>query len=498
MFRRIMYAFLLMCFVVSGTTLSFDSIRTVSKQGSPLFQEGYPAPSSTPTPDPPTIRINAGGPAQTVAGVTWSGCIAITACQGYVSGGFAYSEADTISGIITPANQMIYQSEWTGGCCGPNKVAVGQTAFTFNVPVLNGEYKVRLHFVELNKFDKGLRIFDVNLEGNEKDLVSLDLFAATGEADRAIVFDFPVIVSDGAVTIDFLHQIENAKVSGIEIIPTTHPFDPSAVTEAHVDFMAGFDASGSAPIEPERIFEPDERTQVTNTLGMPYSAIAHVELLNTNNENGICTAFLYEKNTLATAAHCLYNKDPQRGPDGVARNIMVYPGRNGANGQPYGRCRAQRVLIPTRWVQQGDPDFDWGIIKIYVGDECRLGTQPSVLTLSGIQPIDYGKDQVAQMTGYPGDKPYGTLWFRQGTVAVYGAVRRIPHTLDTVGGDSGAPVYHALPGCPFCVYAIHQGPSDFTGSINYATHITNDVFAVFAEQAAKPDDVVRYLPLSRK
>jgi V8-like Glu-specific endopeptidase len=493
-----MYALMLMGLGVVSTTLPFTPSLSSHEQAPQLFQTGYPAPITPTVPSgPPTIRINAGGPTHTVGGVSWSGCTAITACSGYVSGGFAYSEADPISGVVPPADQMIYQSEWTGGCCGPNKVPVGQIAFTFNVPVVNGDYTVRLHFAELNKGGEELRLFDVNLEGAEKELARLDLFA-TGGIDQALVFDFPVTISDGAVTIDFVHQHENAKVSGIEIIPTTHPFDAYAVTESNVDYIAGLDGSGTAPVEPERIFEPDERLQVTNTRIMPYSAIAHVELVRTDNLSAICTAFLYEKNTLATAAHCLYNKDPRNGPDGHTKNIFVYFGRNGTTDQPFGRCRAQKVLVPTRWVQQGDPDFDWGIIKIFLDSDCRIGAQPSVLRLSSIQPIDYGNVQVAQMSGYSGDKPYGTLWFRQGTLTVSGANRRVPHMLDTVGGDSGAPVYHAIAGCPFCVYAIHQGPTDFTGSINYATQITDDVLRVFTEQAAKPDNVVRYLPLSRK
>ena len=35
-------------------------------------------------PLPPTIRINAGGPAQTVSGTTWSACSSLTACSNWV------------------------------------------------------------------------------------------------------------------------------------------------------------------------------------------------------------------------------------------------------------------------------------------------------------------------------------------------------------------------------------------------------------------------------
>ena len=36
---------------------------------------------------------------------------------------------------------------------------------------------------------------------------------------RAIVREFPPTVTDGSATIEFIRQVENAKISGIEIIP---------------------------------------------------------------------------------------------------------------------------------------------------------------------------------------------------------------------------------------------------------------------------------------
>ncbi len=166
----------------------------------------------------PTIRINTGGTAQTVSGTGWTACTAITACSGWVSGGFAYSENDTISGLPAGTNNTLFRSEWTGGATGSNAVAVGARAFGFQVPVPNGTYQVRLHFAELNKTAPNTRTFDVRLE-NTTVLSSFDVFAQAGGIDRAIVRQFPVTVADGQLTIDFIRRIENAKISAIEIIP---------------------------------------------------------------------------------------------------------------------------------------------------------------------------------------------------------------------------------------------------------------------------------------
>jgi N-acetylneuraminic acid mutarotase len=166
---------------------------------------------------PNAIRISAGGPPQTVNGVSWLGCQSVGSCQGYVTGGFAYGESDAISSPVAPANEAIYQREWTGG--QSNGVPAGATAFAFAVPVPGGDYQVRLHFAELNKSAPGQRLFDVNLEGGAAELVNFDVFKEAGGAGRAIVRSFPVTVTDGRLNIDFVRRVENAKVSAIEILP---------------------------------------------------------------------------------------------------------------------------------------------------------------------------------------------------------------------------------------------------------------------------------------
>jgi hypothetical protein len=117
-------------------------------------------------------------------------------------------------------NQALFQTEWTGG--QTNGVPVGAVAFKYNVPVANGNYLVRLYFAELNKNGANLRKFDVNIEGGAKELTNFDIFVAAGGINKAIVREFPVSIADGNVTIDFIRQVENAKVSAIEILPVSN------------------------------------------------------------------------------------------------------------------------------------------------------------------------------------------------------------------------------------------------------------------------------------
>ena len=166
-----------------------------------------------------SIRINTGGAAQTVGGVTWSACTSLTACSSYVTGGFQYTQspAPTITGFVAPANQALYQTEWTGG--STNGIPVGGVAFTFGVPVPSGNYLVRLHFAELNKTGAGQRVFDVNIEGGANELTGFDIWTQAAGINKAIVREFTTAVTDGTLNIQFIRQVENAKISGIEILP---------------------------------------------------------------------------------------------------------------------------------------------------------------------------------------------------------------------------------------------------------------------------------------
>ncbi|MCW2622852.1 MAG: N-acetylneuraminic acid mutarotase [Frankiales bacterium] len=184
------------------------------------------------------VRINTGGPGGTAGGVTWSACTAVSSCGGWVTGGsrYAASPVPTVTGAVAPAVQAIYQTEWSGLTSAG--VPAGGLAFRFAVPVSAGQYKVRLHFAENVQTGPGKRVFDVNIEGGPAELTGFDIYAAAGGMNKAIVREFPVTVSDGAVTIDFLRRVENAKISAIEILPApaggdaVAPAAPTGLTAA--------------------------------------------------------------------------------------------------------------------------------------------------------------------------------------------------------------------------------------------------------------------------
>ena len=154
---------------------------------------------------PYAIRMIAGyggAPYTDSSGNVWSAEQAYTpGGWGYV-GGNTYSTTATISGT---SDQKLYQTERyfpSGG------------QYNFTVP--NGNYEVTLRTAEIYFTTPSQRIFSVAAEGTPV-ISDLDLVAVAGH-DNAYDKTFPVTVNDGILNIDFLKNVENPKISSIQIV----------------------------------------------------------------------------------------------------------------------------------------------------------------------------------------------------------------------------------------------------------------------------------------
>jgi glutamyl endopeptidase len=163
-------------------------------------------------------------------------------------------------------------------------------------------------------------------------------------------------------------------------------------------------------------------------------------------------------------------------------SYQVTPGRNGATA-PYGTCGAKTLYTVNGWTT-GNPEFDYGAIKLNcsVGDTTGwFGFFATATTLNA---------QAATVTGYPGDKPSGTQWTHSGVIAITDP-RKLWYSIDTAGGQSGAPVWaENAQGCAGpCAMAIHaygqaSGAPPPGNTYNSGTRITTDVFNNLTSWAA--------------
>ncbi|MBW4562541.1 MAG: hypothetical protein KME32_15600 [Mojavia pulchra JT2-VF2] len=183
---------------------------------------------------PSNIRINTGGTTYTdLTGNVWS-------ADAYFTGSNTYSASKPISGTSDP---ILYQTERWGN------------QFSYNIPVASsGLYKVNLDFAEIYWSNPGQRVFDVNIEGSLI-LDNLDLVAQVG-ANTAWRKSVDVEVKDGVLNIDFSASVDNAKVSAIEVIPSSITSPPLAPIRLEAEKMSltnyriesNSSASGSAII----------------------------------------------------------------------------------------------------------------------------------------------------------------------------------------------------------------------------------------------------------
>lgn len=190
--------------------------------------EVHAAVQQSPEPYPlfEPIRINAGGRNYTdKQGNLWIADRETT----YFNTGLTFGKLANISGTD---DDTLFQSERWDVFNGP--------PLTYEVPVPNGVYDVRLYFTEI--FSKAQapkkRVFDVFVE-DELIYEDLDIFKEVG-GYAALVKETIAIVTDGVLTIRFKHKIRDPKICAIEILlapPSSAPsmapslsFSPTAPT----------------------------------------------------------------------------------------------------------------------------------------------------------------------------------------------------------------------------------------------------------------------------
>lgn len=147
-------------------------------------------------------RVNAGGSDYTdVDGNLW------VADTGFYNLGSTMSISQTVQIAGTNLDELYRSERWDSP----------QTPeMTYSFPVApGGTYRVRLHFAEIFWSLPGRRIFDVAIEGQTL-LSNYDIVASVG-ALTADVHEFVTQVVDGSLDIQFIHGVENPKISAIEI-----------------------------------------------------------------------------------------------------------------------------------------------------------------------------------------------------------------------------------------------------------------------------------------
>jgi glutamyl endopeptidase len=213
----------------------------------------------------------------------------------------------------------------------------------------------------------------------------------------------------------------------------------------------------------EVIIGTDDRVRITPTTSFPWRAICALRITARDNTKWIGTGWLVAPRTVITAGHCVYMHDH----GGWPKSIEVIPGMNDSL-RPYGSCTATTFRSVVGWVNDKKREYDYGAIILPANS--RLGDRTGVFGFA-VKDNPYIMNAYLNLSGYPGDKGGNQQWF-MARRAKSVAPRVIYYEIDTMGGQSGSPVWVKVGNARYAV-GIHTNGL-ITG--NSATRIVQPVF----------------------
>jgi len=240
------------------------------------------------------------------------------------------------------------------------------------------------------------------------------------------------------------------------------------------------------------IIGSDERTQVLQTRDWPYRGIVKMYMTFKNvlnQETGtyrdrtfVGTGFMEGPNLMVTAGHCGYsdvtetyisggiehneyedNIDNPRFPD----IIKVYAGLNGSSERSSSYiyyAEVSVINIQKEYFETPSTNYDWCAMQL----DRNLGNQTGYY---GKISNWYKNNASVYSYGYPGDKP-DTMWETHGELT-WKNDYKYAYNFDTVGGQSGSPVFMTADDGSVYVCGIHTSGGKTTNS---ATRINSFIF----------------------
>jgi glutamyl endopeptidase len=220
----------------------------------------------------------------------------------------------------------------------------------------------------------------------------------------------------------------------------------------------------------EVIIGSDDRVRIRNTRATPWRWVCSLRVTAANGTRWIGTGWLVGPRTVITAGHVVY----MHNQGGWARRIEVIPGRDGAT-RPFGSCNATSFRSVKGWTTKKKRSHDYG--AIILPSNCRYGDRLGYFGYANLSYFSLLGLKVNN-SGYPGDggkagsqRETGSQWFMARRIK-FVTGRRLIYNMDTVGGNSGGPVWRLKNGKRHVV-GIHTNGSPLGNS---ATRIVKAVF----------------------
>lgn len=222
----------------------------------------------------------------------------------------------------------------------------------------------------------------------------------------------------------------------------------------------------NSPLPLESVIGRDDRKRILDTQNAPWRMICSLSIRGPSN-NFVGTGWFAGPKTIITAAHCLYEESQMKG---WARQIEIFPGRDG-NNFPYEAVISQNFEVPQEWLESRgtNPDYDYGVIHL----DTPLGERTGWFSVAVARDEELNGTFV-NLSGYPGDAAGGFGIYQLFHADIISSVveSRFFYTIDTYGGQSGAPVWQELNNGSRQVVGIHTYGVGGSFQQNSATRIT--------------------------
>ncbi|QAY79351.1 serine protease [Sphingosinicella sp. BN140058] len=239
--------------------------------------------------------------------------------------------------------------------------------------------------------------------------------------------------------------------------------------------------TGDGPVKLESIIGLDERTQILDTQNWPWRMICALAIEGPWG-NFVGTGWFVGPKTVITAGHCVYEPNAM---GGWATKITLTPGASGSQ-EPFQSVVATRFETTDQWLNAQDPDFDMAVIHLDVA----LGSQVGWFGVASLPDATLQNFQV-NVSGYPVDKGGRQQWWARNRIRGL-TPRRVFYDVDTMGGQSGAPVFIIQSeGAAPQVVGIHAYgvggavPASVPQDVNSAPRIIPEVITLIKQWVAK-------------
>jgi V8-like Glu-specific endopeptidase len=263
--------------------------------------------------------------------------------------------------------------------------------------------------------------------------------------------------------------------AAVEAAETTDTFEESGIEVPALDALPkeAFFASYSELLPKmesisEVIIGTDDRVRINTTTIYPWRAVCALRITARDGSRWIGTGWLVSPRTVITAGHCVFLHDH----GGWARSIEVIPGINDAS-RPYGSCSSNNLRSVQGWTQNKNRDFDYGAIILPAN--CRLGDRTGYFGYA-VRNDAYLLSSTVNLSGYPGDKRGNQKWYMARRPKSVSS-RVIYYDIDTMGGQSGAPVWIKIGTARYCVGIHTNGASSGNSATRIAVPVFNNIMA---------------------